>query len=390
VPTRRDFLRQTSLLAASLAAARLAHSQEAAKPAAGAKAGAPAKAERKLRILILGGTGFLGPCVVRRAVERGHVMTLFNRGKTDPQAFPELEKLKGDRATGDLKSLEGREWDAVVDTSGYFPKQVRESVSLLADHVSQYLFVSTISVYEPINEPGRDESAPLAKLPANVDADTVKQITGANYGALKALCEQAAEKEMPGQVANLRPGLIVGPHDESDRFTYWPVRVADGGEVLAPGTPDDPVQFIDVRDLGDFVVKCLERSTVGIMNAVGPKGGLPIGKLLDACKEAAKSEATFTFVPDDFLEAQKIGEWSDLPAWVSPRKPGGGVAAVSIERALKAGLTFRSPVETARDTLQWYRDTKRKASFPFTKEREAAALVAWHDKQKAGGGVKKS
>jgi len=391
VPTRRDFLRQTSLLAASFAASRLAAArQEAAKPAAGGQAGAPAKADRKLKILILGGTGFLGPCVVRRAVERGHTMTLFNRGKTDPAAFPELEKLKGDRATGDLKALEGREWDAVVDTSGYFPKQVRESVSLLADHISHYLFVSTISVYEPINEPGRDESAPVAKLPANTDPDTVKQISGANYGALKALCEQAAEKEMPGQVANVRPGLIVGPHDDSDRFTYWPVRVADGGEVLAPGTPEDPVQFIDVRDLGDFVVKCLEQSTVGVMNAVGPKGGLPIGKLLEACKEASKSDATFTFVPDDFLEEQKIGEWTDMPAWVSPRKPGGGVAAVSIERALKAGITFRSPVETARDTLEWYRATNRKANFPFKKESEAKALVAWHEKQKAAPGVKKS
>ena len=391
MPTRRDFLRQTSLLAASLAASRLALGRQAtAKPAPDAKPAAPAKADRKLKILILGGTSFLGPCVVRRAVERGHTMTLFNRGKTDPSAFPELEKLKGDRNTGDLKALEGREWDAVVDTSGYFPKQVRDSVSLLADHVSQYLFVSTISVYEPIDEPGRDESAPLSKLPANVDPDTVKQISAANYGALKALCEQAAEKEMPGQVTNVRPGLIVGPHDDSDRFTYWPVRVAGGGEVLAPGTPEDPVQFIDVRDLGDFIVNCLEHSTVGVMNAVGPKGGLPIGKLLEACKEAAKSDATFTFVPDDFLEAQKIGEWVDMTTWVSPRRPGGGLAALSIERALKAGITFRSPVETARDTLEWYRATNRKANFPFTKEREAAALVAWHEKQKAGGGVKKS
>jgi 2'-hydroxyisoflavone reductase len=293
---------------------------------------------------------------VRRAKERGHTLTLFNRGKTDPQAFPELEKLRGDRSTGDLKALEGRDWDAVVDTSGYFPKEVRESASLLADHVSHYLFVSTISVYQPINEPGSDESAPLEKLPANVDPDTLKTI-GANYGALKALCEQAAEKEMPGQVANLRPGLIVGPDDPSDRFTYWPVRVADGGEVLAPGTPDDPVQFVDVRDLGDFIVKCLEDATVGVMNAVGPKGGLPIGRMLDACKEAARSDATFTFASDDFLEEQKIGEWSDMPVWVSPRKPGGGLASVAIERALKAGLLFRSPVETARDTLAWYRAT---------------------------------
>lgn len=395
MPTRREFLRTSSLLAASLAASRLAsaHQDAAPKPAPAAPPIGPTigKAKRPLKLLILGGTGFLGPCVVRSAVARGHAMTLFNRGKTDPTAFPELEKLRGDRTTGDLKSLEGREWDAVVDTSGYVPTVVRESAALLADHVNQYLFVSTISVYAPLDQPGQDEGAPLEKLPANVDPEPMRSLANvAHYGAMKALCEQAVEKEMPGRVANVRPGLIVGPDDESDRFTYWPVRVADGGEVLAPGTPDDPVQFIDVRDLGDFIVRCLEDATVGAMNATGPKGGLPVGRLLEACKEAAKSDATFTWAPDEFLDANRISGWSDLPVWISPRQPGGGLTNLDVSRAVKAGLVFRSPVETARDTLAWFRSTKRKGKFPFTRERETQALAALHEKQKSGGGPKKS
>jgi len=391
VPTRREFLRTSSLLAAALAANRLAAARQGAPAPKHAPSAAPsvAKAAKPLKLLILGGTGFLGPCIVRRAVARGHTMTLFNRGKTDPAAFPDLEKLRGDRSTGDLKALEGREWDAVVDTSGYFPKQVRESAALLGDHVNQYVFVSTISVYQPLDKAGADESAPLAQMPANVDPETTKTI-GANYGALKALCEQAAEKEMPGQVTNVRPGLIVGPDDDSDRYTYWPVRVADGGEVLAPGQPEDPVQFVDVRDLADFIVLCLEKATVGVMNATGPLGGMEVGKMLEACKEAAQSDAKFTWAPDDFLDANKISGWSDLPVWISPRQPGGGLTSISVERAVKAGLVFRSPVETARDTLEWYRATKRKGNFPMTRQRESAALAALHEKSKSGGGPKKS
>jgi len=389
VPTRRDFLRTTSLLAAGLAARRLsAATQETpAKPAAGSAVAEDGKAARPQRILMLGGTGFLGPCVVRRAVARGHKLTLFNRGKTDPTAFLELEQLRGDRSTGNLEALEGRDFDAVVDTSGYFPKQVRESASLLAARVNQYVFVSTISVYAPIDQAGADEDAPLATMRKGVDPETTKEI-GADYGALKALCEQAAEKELPGQVTNIRPGLIVGPDDPSDRFTYWPVRVADGGEVLAPGTPDDPVQFIDVRDLGNFIVQCIEDATVGVMNATGPKGGMPIGRMLDGCKEGVKSDATFTFVPDDFLNEQKISGWSDLPVWISPREPGGGLTAVSIARAEKAGLVFRSAAETARDTLAWYRSTNRKGRFPLTHEREQKALAAWHERRKSGAAKK--
>ncbi len=385
VPTRRDFLKQTSTMAAALAASRLG-------PAVRAADAAPSRAKRPLEILVLGGTGFLGPCIVRRAVELGHRVTIFNRGKTDPNAFPDLsiEKLVGDRSNGDLKALEGRDFDAVVDVWPSYPKYVREAVEMLAEQCSHYLFISTISVYKPIDQPGADESAPVETLPENADPEKTP-VTLTTYGALKVLCEQAAEKLMPGQVTIVRPGLIVGPDDDTDRFTYWPLRIADGGEVLAPGEPKDPVQVIDVRDLGNFVVHCLEEVNLGVMNATGPNGGMPISKMLEACQQATKSDARFTFVPDDFLHEQKINGWSDLPVWVSPREPGGGLCAVSVAKAIEAGLVFRPVVETARDTLDWFRKTQggRKLRGGLARDAEAKALAAWHAKQ-GGGGVKRS
>jgi len=202
-----------------------------------------------LKLLILGGTNFLGPQIVEAATRRGHTMTLFNRGKTHPGLFPDLEKLHGDRKT-DMTALEGRKWDAVIDTSAYIPADVTRSATLLAPNVHQYLLISTVSVYAKIDKPGLDETAPLA---TTTEPDAEK-VTNENYGALKVLCEKAAEKAAPGKVTVIRPGLIVGPGDSTDRFTYWPVRVARGGEVLAPGSPKDFTQFIDVRDLADFVV----------------------------------------------------------------------------------------------------------------------------------------
>jgi 2'-hydroxyisoflavone reductase len=378
VPTRREFLRK-SLTVSSAAAAALAASRYGFAASNPDQESGSAKAARPFKLLILGGTGFLGPCVVRRAVERGHTITLFNRGRTDPQAFPELEKIKGDRnVEKDLRQLAGRDFDSVIDPSGYFPRQVRESAGLLAATTSHYVFVSSISVYQPLNEKNADENGPLLTLPGTVDAETLQTI-GSNYGALKALCEAAAEKEMPGQVLNVRPGLIVGPDDDSDRFTYWPLRIADGGEVLAPGTPKDPVQFIDVRDLANFIVHAIENATVGVMNATGPQGGMPILEMLEACKAACKSDARFTFAPDDFLAAQRIRGWSDLPVWTSPRDPDGGVP-VSVARAIAAGLQFRPTVETARDTLDWFRKTQGKRALRggLARDAEQRALAALH------------
>ncbi len=213
-------------------------------------------------------------------------MTLFNRGKTNPELFPDLEKLRGDR-DGELGALVGRAWDAVIDTSGYVPRHVRLSAELLAPSVAHYLFISTISVYRDYSTIGMDETAPIATL-----ADpTTEQVTGETYGALKALCEKAAEDAMPGRTTVIRPGLIVGPEDRTDRFTYWPVRVERGGEVLSPGTPADPIQFIDVRDLAEFIVVCLENKVLGTFNADAPAGALSMGKLLETCREVSGSGA---------------------------------------------------------------------------------------------------
>src|SRR5690348_17258459 len=239
VPTmtnRRDFLRDAAAIAAIAPFAVLP--VFAAPP-------------QKLRILIMGGTGFLGPHVVETATRRGHTLTLFNRGKTHPGLFPDIEQLHGDRKS-DMKALEGRSWDAVVDTSAYIPADVTRSATLLGPNVGQYLLISTVSVYAKLDKPGMDESAPLA----TTDAPDADKVTNENYGALKALCEKAAEKSAPGKVTVIRPGLIVGPGDSTDRFTYWPVRVARGGEVLAPGSPKDFTQFIDARDLAEFIVLC--------------------------------------------------------------------------------------------------------------------------------------
>ncbi|HEY0093963.1 MAG TPA: SDR family oxidoreductase, partial [Archangium sp.] len=246
------------------------------------------------RILILGGTAFLGPQLVEAARARGHTVTLFNRGKTRPQLFPDVEKLHGDRdpTKGEgLKALEGRTWDAVIDTSGYVPRMVRASAQLLAPHVGQYLFISSISVYKDMSRPGLDETAPVATT-SEPDNET---IGGENYGALKALCEQEAEAAFPGRTTNIRPGLIVGPEDPTQRFTYWPERVARGGEVLAPGDGSDPVQFIDVRDLAEWTLLALENRDVGVFNATGPTQPLTVGEMLEACKQAGQSDATFTW-----------------------------------------------------------------------------------------------
>lgn len=328
-------------------------------------------------LLVLGGTRFLGPEVVEAAKKSGWKITLFNRGKSHPDWFPELEHLQGDR-NGDLKSLEGRAWDAVVDTSGYFPKQVTESAKLLSK-AKQYVFVSSISVYSDMSKAGIDESAPVGEL-KDPNAD---KITEGNYGPLKAACERAAEAAMPGRVTNVRPGLIVGPNDGTDRFTYWPVRVSKGGEVLAPNTPKDPVQFIDVRDLGSWIVKCLDGKTVGVFNATG--NPVPVGTLLETCRSASGSDAKFTWVPADFLEAQKVAAWSDLPCWLPPTGEDAHGNEVSNAKAVGKGLVFRPLKETCADTLAWWRkqpaDRQAKLRAGLPAEREAAVLAAWREAQ---------
>jgi 2'-hydroxyisoflavone reductase len=331
-------------------------------------------------ILMLGGTGFLGPQTVEAALRRGHKVTLFNRGKTRPGLFPDLEKLQGDRDKDDLKALEGRKWDAVVDTSANVPRWVKKAAAVLGSNVGHYIYISSISVYADTSKPGVDESAPVA----TIDDPTTEKIDGRTYGALKALAEKTAETTMPGKVAVVRPGLIVGPEDPSDRFTYWPVRVARGGEVLAPGSPDDPIQLIDVRDLGEFLVHLIEGRTTGVFNALGPDHVLTMGRTLAACKQAARSDATFTWADAEFLEKQGVHAWSDMPAWVPDVGETAGFAKVSNARAVRAGLTFRPIVDTAKVTLDWFRtlpeDRRSKLKAGLAAEREAKVLAAWKDR----------
>jgi 2'-hydroxyisoflavone reductase len=328
-------------------------------------------------LLMLGGTGFLGPQTVEAALRRGYKVTLFNRGKTRPGLFPDLEKLHGDRDKDDLNALEGRKWDAVVDTSANVPRWVKKAAAVLGPNIGHYVYISSVSAYADTSKPGTDETAPMATI-----ADpTTEKIDAQTYGALKALTEKAAEGAMPGKVAVVRPGLIVGPEDPTDRFTYWPVRVARGGEVLAPGSPDDPVQLIDVRDLGEFLVRLIDDHTTGVFNALGPDQTLTIGQMLEACKQTTASNASFTWADADFLEQQGVHAWSDMPVWVPPRGDSAGFARVSNARAMKAGLKFRPIAETAKATLEWFRtlpeERRAKMRAGMTTEREAKVLAVW-------------
>ncbi len=339
---RRHFL--AHLAAGSLLAAG------ACRPAAAPRRKTPAvEPDRSLDLLILGGTGFLGPHVVRSALSRGHRMTLFNRGRTNPHLFPDLEKLVGDR-DGQLDALRGRAWDAVIDTSGYVPRLVGDSARLLAGNVGHYQFVSTISVYADFSVPGMDEAAPLA----TIDDPDIETIDGATYGPLKALSEQAAQREMPGRVMVVRPGLIVGPGDKTDRYTYWPVRAARGGDILAPGDGKTFVQFVDVRDLADWMVSGAERSLTGTFNAIASPATYTMAGLLTDCIAAAQAPARPVWVDAAFLEARGVAPWSDLPVWMPPTGSYAAFGRIANERALSAGLRFRSPARTAAATLAWW------------------------------------
>lgn len=353
-----------------------------AATAAGALATAPGWASAQpLRLLILGGTRFIGVHMTALALERGHSVTFFNRGRTRPELFPQIERLKGDR-NGELEALQGRKWDAVIDNSGYVPRHVRLSAELLAPNVQQYLFISTLSVYADLSAPLTEES-PLAQL-----ADpTAEKVGPETYGPLKAACERAAEAAMPGRVTILRPGLIVGPEDNTDRFTYWPARAARGGEMLAPNDPQDRIQFIDARDLAAFTLRVLEERTIGTFNVVTPPGEFTIGELVDASIRASVALARPSpppqpvWVPREFLEAQKVAPWSDMPVWVPAVGEAAGIADTSVARALKAGLTITPMDVTVRDTLAWHlaRPAAERAKLKagIAPERERQVLAAW-------------
>jgi 2'-hydroxyisoflavone reductase len=370
---RRQFL-VGSLAAAVTAACGSRNDPPAVTPAPVAAKPAPTPGPKT--ILILGGTNFIGPHIVEAARGRGHTVTLFNRGKTHPGLFPDVEKLHGDR-DGHLEALAGRKWDAVVDPSGFVPRIVKASAELLAPNVGHYIFISTISVYAKIDRLDPDESLAVQTIDDPTNEDSKK-----NYGALKALCEQAAEAAMPGRVANLRPGLIVGPGDPTGRYTHWPVRMADGGEVLAPGDGSTPTQWIDARDLAAWIVHLIETRGVGTFNALGPAKRTTMKEALDATNHAAGDKAKLVWVDADFLDKHGVEGWSEMPMWLDNKGEYAGFGTLANARAVAAGLTFRPIADTARDTLAWLptlsdEDRAKMRDSGIKRDKEQTVIAAW-------------
>jgi len=369
---RRRFL-QTSLLGTAAAAAAAGHIPGALAQEADAK-----RESKSLKILVLGGTGYIGPHMVREALRRRHGVTLFNRGKTARTLFRDLELLIGDRDNG-LDALKDRSWDAVIDNSGYVPRHVADSARLLSPSVSHYVFVSSISAYASFTN-ANDEGSPLATMPD----ESVEEVTGATYGPMKALCEQRAAMEMgEDRVTILRPTYICGPGDHTDRFSYWPIRTMQGGEMLWPGTPQDKIQIIDVRDFANFVVDAVEQRISGTYNAVTPAGSYSIGELLADSMAVTGTTVDPTWVSTEFIEAQNLAERGTLPIWSPPTGQYAGVAYVNGERAAARGLRNRPVRETARDVISWWKtlpeQRTQKVQAGPSAEREAEVLSLWHE-----------
>lgn len=345
-----------------------------------------------LNILILGGTGFTGPEQVEYALERGHSVTLFNRNRTRPDLFKgKVEQLIGDLG-GDVGALAGKTFDVVLDNPTTFPAWVRNAAQHLKGKVGQYIFISTMSVYRDNSRPDQDESDGTTPIPEGLDPYTLqREHAGQHYGALKTFAEQEAERHYPGRVTIVRPGLIVGPLDRSDRFTYWPVRIDRGGEVLAPGTPEDSTQWIDSRDLAEWMVRLAEQGTIGTFNAVGSVR--PMAELLYGIKSVTTAGARFTWVPATFLAAQGVRPWRHMPVWIPPVGATAGFMRRRNDRAVAAGLRFRPLATTAADTLAWHK-TRPAADQQALAEgaiagisaaKEAEVLAAWHAAPKEEG-----
>jgi len=314
---------------------------------------------------------------VKYAVARGHKVTVFNRGRSQGEIPDEVERLYGDR-NGQLDALKGRDWDVVIDNPTTLPRWVRDAAQILQGHARQYVFISTLSVYASWATPNMDETAPVEKL-----SDPNSEDTRRDYGPLKALAEQEAEKWFPGKTTVIRPGLIVGPEDPSDRFTYWPARLARGGEVLAPGTPGDPVQIIDTRDLAEWTIRMVEQGDVGVYNAVGPRSPFTMGEMLAGIRAVLPGslDIRFTWADADFLSSRQVRPWSDMPVWIPTVGETAGWSQVNIDRALAKGITFRPFAVTALDTLEWHRtrpaEAQEKMRAGLTPDREAEVLAAW-------------
>lgn len=339
-----------------------------------------------MKILIIGGTKFLGRHLITAAQARGHEITLFNRGKFSSETFENVEQIHGDRNI-DLNKLSGRNWDAVIDTCGFLPQSVKASAEALKDAVNQYVFISSGSVYTDIKAGDYDENTPVAKLNEDqrkrvgaIDpkGELTGPILGDMYGGLKVLCEREAEKAMPGRVLNVRSGMIVGAFDPTDRFTYWVMRTKSGGEVLAPGTPNRFVQLIDAQDLAAWLIKAVEQNLTGIYNATGKPFELTMEKMLEEIKKASGSDAEFTWVDEDFMSRENVQPWSDMPFYLPESdKEAEHFLSMSIDKALQTGIEFRPLSETIQDTLAW-RNTKEDAlKAGISVERESELLQKW-------------
>lgn len=387
--TRRQFLKASAALSAASALPVSALAAEQARPPAsrlpGLEKPSIGRAEKSLNLLIIGGTGFTGPEQVEYALARGHKVTLLNRNKRRPDLFKgSVEQLVGD-LSADVSVLKGRSFDAVLDIPTTPPYWVRNVAQYLKGHVGHYVFISTVSVYADNSKPGADESAATAPMNEGIDPYSLDpSYRASQYPQFKAFCERLVQETYPVSTI-IRPGLIVGPLDPSDRFTYWPSRIDRGGEVLAPGDPNDRVQFIDARDLAEWTIRMIEKRETGVYNALGPAAPLSIAEMLYGIKAVTTAGAQFTWVPAEFLQQHQVQEWKDLPVWIDPHGDAAGFHFRSNARAVAKGLTFRPLAVTAMDTLEW-----NKARSPEEREaqangklnglapaREAEVLAAW-------------
>ncbi len=325
-----------------------------------------------VNILVIGGTIFVGRHIVKAALSRGHQITLFNRGRQNPDLFPEVEKLIGDR-TKSVDVLRGRSWDVVIDTSGYVPRVVQKSVEVLQSACGLYIYISTGAVYKDKSKPGITEDSEL-EVPRNFDAE---EMTDETYGELKAGCEKVVSSVFGPKSLILRPGLVVGPDDPTDRFTYWPVRIASGGAVLAPGNPKSQIQFIDTRDLAEWTIEMAEKTASGVYNAIGPEYSLSMEHFLSECKVVSGSDAEFVWVSSDKLVSQSVNQWTDLPLWIPENSDASGFLYRDNSRAIAAGLKFRPLRETVADTLEWWQRERTGSSLKagMSREREAELLA---------------
>jgi 2'-hydroxyisoflavone reductase len=380
--SRRGFLKASAAVGGAVGLGAIPNLGIAGTLVTGEPSGPVERARKPLNILILGGTGFTGPEQVEYAIKRGHSVTLINRNKTRPDFFKgRVEPLIGDM-NGDMSALKGKKFDVVIDNPTTLPAWVRNVAQYMKGNTDHYIFISTISVYPDNSVPDADETAGLTPLPPEVTDPYAVAPTDAGkyYGALKSFSEKEVEKQYPGKNTIIRPGLIVGPLDRTDRFTYWPYRIDKGGEVLAPGTPNDPVQFIDARDIAEWTIRMAETRTLGTYNATGPNPPMTMGQMLNGIKAALNSNATFTWVPAEFLAKQKIRPWRDMTVWIPPVGETAGFMRRNISKAVSKGLTYRPLAVTARETLEWNK-TRPAEQLQALAEGKVGGISAEREKQ---------